>query len=79
MKNLVLFPLEAGLITLLLQLLVPHMAAMSLVPKGCVPTGTGRKKMLLQILLTFLISVAVVLLYIFVLQAPLAAHNIKLF
>lgn len=77
-KNLVLFPLEAGLIALLFQVLLPALASLKLIPRDCARSDFDKKKVFLQIGISLLISVVIVLLYIFVLKDFFAANNIKL-
>lgn len=77
-KNLVLFPLEAGLIALLFQALLPALSNMKLIPKACAQPVYERKRVLIEIAVSLLISVGIVLLYAFVLKDYFAAHNIKL-
>ena len=77
-KNLVLFPLEAGLIALLFQALLPAMAGLGLLPKRYTQPKMDRKHILLEIAVTLALSVGIVLLYVFVLKDWLSAHNIKL-
>ena len=77
-KNLVLFPLEAGLIALLFQALLPAMAGLRLLPKRYAQPEMDRKRILLEIAVTMALSVGIILLYVFVLRDWLSAHNIKL-
>ena len=76
-KNLVLFPIEAMLITLILGALTPALKSLGILPKS-------QKKMeihtedVLTIIGLLMISVALVLFYIAFLKDFLSAHNIKL-
>ena len=76
-KNLILFPLEAVLILLLLRALLPPLAEMGLVPRSVLPAQESRWRVVLAVTLTFLVSVALVLFYIFFLKDFLSAHNVK--
>ena len=76
-KNLVLFPIEAMLITLILGALTPALKALKILPRS-------QKKLelhledILTILGLLMISVALVLFYIAFLKDFLSLHNVKL-
>ncbi|MBQ6815722.1 MAG: folate family ECF transporter S component [Clostridia bacterium] len=76
-KNLILFPLEAILIAVLLRAISPALASLGLINKNTIQKIT-LKHILLTLLLT-IISVGLVLFYIFFLKDFISAHNIKLF
>ena len=77
-KNLVLFPLEAGLIALIFQTLLPALSHLNLIPRECAVSDFNRSRILLQIALSLVISVGIILLYVFWGRDFLAANNIKL-
>ena len=77
-KNLVLFPLEAVLITLILGALTPAFSSLHLLPQTQEKLKIEKKHVLLIALLTA-ISVGLVLFYVFFFKDFLSAHNIKLF
>ena len=77
-KNLVLFPLEAVLITVILGALISPLKSLGLLPRDQAGIEIRRKDIVLIVVLT-LVSVSIVLLYIFVLKDIIAQHNIKLF
>lgn len=77
-KNLVLFPLEASLICILVNALLPGLKAINYVDKGQEGIAFNKKEIVLTIFLA-LLSIAIVLLYVFFLRDYVAAHNIKLF
>ena len=77
-KNLVLFPVEAVLITVILSAFLPALRAMHLVPatqKRVTLTG----KHILPVVALSLLSVGLVLFYVFFLKDFVSSHNIKLF
>ena len=74
-KNLVLFPIESVLIALLLGAALPVLRAHGLV-QGQTALRPRRRDLLLAGGL-FLLSVGLVLFYIFFLKDFLAAHNVK--
>ena len=76
-KNLVLFPLEAVLITLILGALTPAFRSLGLLPKTQEKLRIEKKHVFLIAGLT-LLSVGLVLFYIFFLKDFLSAHNFKL-
>ena len=76
-KNLVLFPLEAVLITLILGALTPAFRSLRLLPPTQEKLKIEKKHVLLIALLT-VISVGLVLFYVFFLKDFLSAHNFKL-
>lgn len=77
-KSLVLFPLEAGLIALLFQALMPALVSLKLIASSQAFTDFRHSKVVLQIVLSLLLSVAIVLFYVFFLRDFLSANNIKL-
>lgn len=76
-KNLVLFPVEAVLIAVVIRAAMPALRALGLL-RGFDPLRPTRRDYWLAALL-FLLSVGLVLLYVFVLKDFLAAHNLKWF
>lgn len=76
-KNLILFPLEAVLITLLLGAMINPLKSLRLLPADHQKLEIRKRDMVLVAIL-MLISVGLVLLYVFVLKDFIAAHNIKL-
>lgn len=77
-KNLVLFPLEAVLITLLLGALSPALRSLHLLPKGDNDLRI-RPRHIVLVAILFAAAVGLVLLYVFFLKDVISAHNIKLF
>ncbi len=77
-KNLVLFPFEGVLIALVLFMVIPPLQHSRFADKTIVSKRPGKRHILLTAIL-FLMSVTVLLLYIFVLSPYLETHNIKLF
>ena len=77
-KNLVLFPLEATLICLLVNALLPGMKNLRYAEKDQQGIPLTKKEITLCVLLA-LFSVALVLFYVFFLKDFVAAHNVKLF
>lgn len=77
-KNLVLFPLEATLICMLLNALLPALRSSGYLPKGQQGITFTKKEIVLTVCL-FVFSVALVLFYIFFLKDFISAHNIKWF
>ncbi len=76
-KNLVLFPLEAVLITLILGALTPAFRSLRLLPPTQEKLRLEKKHVILIVLLT-LLSVGLILFYVFFLKDFISAHNIKL-
>ena len=76
-KNLVLFPFEAVVITLILAALTPAFRSLKLLPKTQEKLKIEPKHVILIIVLT-LFSVALILLYVFFLKDFLSVHNIKI-
>lgn len=76
-KNLVTFPVEAMLITLILSALVPALKSLKLVPKSQENIKLQGKDIALIVLL-LAVSVGLVLFYIFFLKDFVSEHNIKL-
>lgn len=74
-KNLVLFPLEAILITLLLSALMPALHSLGLAANGKAVQLTKRHILLIVALTA--VSVGIVLFYVFFLKDFVSAHNIK--
>lgn len=77
-KNLILFPLEAMLIVMILSAFIPALKHFRIVPADQGKVVLKLKHIILIISLTIL-SVGLVLLYIFFLKDFLAGHNIKFF
>ena len=77
-KNLVLFPVEAVLITVILSALLPALRASHLVPATQKRVTLTKRHILLVVALS-LLSVGLVLFYIFFLKDFVSSHNIKLF
>lgn len=75
-KNLVVFPVESVLITLILAALVPPLKSVGLIDKKQENISIRNKDILLTVVL-FLLSVGLVLFYVFWLKDFIAAHNIK--
>ena len=76
-KNLVLFPIEAMLITFIITAMIPPLKSMGLIERAQESVSLRKKDVVLMILL-FALSVGLVLFYIFWLKDFIAAHNIKL-
>ena len=76
-KNLVLFPLESVLITLILAALTPAFRSLKLLPKTQEKMKIEPKHVALIMVLT-LLSVALILFYVFFFKDFLSAHNIKI-
>lgn len=74
-KNLVLFPVEAVLIAVVIRAAMPALRALGLL-RGSDPLCPTRRDYLLTAVL-FLLSVGLVLVYIFFLKDFIAAHNLK--
>ncbi len=74
-KSLVLFPVEAVLIALVFRAAIPVLRSQNLL-RGTPPLRPTRRDLLLAAVL-FLLSVGLVLLYIFFLKDFIAAHNIQ--
>ena len=77
-KNLVMFPVESVLIVMFIGAFIPALKSLKLV------TATQgelvfRKKHIIIVILTALVSVGLVLFYIYFLKDYVSAHNIKLF
>ncbi len=77
-KNLVLFPIEAMVITLILTAMIPAYKSLKLIDKSQSNVSMRKKDIVLIAVLTVL-SVGLVLFYIFFLKDFVSAHNIKLF
>lgn len=77
-KNLVLFPVEAVLITIILSALLPALRATHLVPATQKRVTLTKRHILLVVALS-LLSVGLVLFYVFFLKDFVSSHNIKLF
>lgn len=76
-KNLILFPLESVLIMLLLGAMIAPLKSMRLLPANQEKLAI-RKRDIVTVAALLLVSVGLVLLYIFVLKDFIAEHNIKL-
>lgn len=76
-KNLVLFPIEAMLITFIIAAMIPPLKSMNLLERSQESVSLRKKDIVLMILL-FALSVGLVLFYIFWLKDFISAHNIKL-
>ena len=77
-KNLAIFPLEAVLICVLLNALLPGLKSLGYADKSQEGIALEKKELLLCGAFAVL-SVAIVLFYVFFLRDFVAAHNIKLF
>lgn len=77
-KNLVLFPIEGVLIVLVLNAFLPLLKSLKFVDDGQEGLELN-KKTVLTIAGVTLLSVAIILFYVFFLRGYLADHNIKLF
>ena len=77
-KSLILFPLEAALISLLFSVLLPAMSGLHLIDKRYADSRYSKARVAVQIGITLLLSVGLVLLYIFVLKDYVKENNIKL-
>ena len=77
-KNLITFPLEAVLITVLLGALTPPLKRLRLLKSDQEKLQFCKKDIVTIVLLTAL-SVGLVLFYVFYLKEYISAHNIKLF
>lgn len=75
-KNLVVFPVESVLITLILASLIPPLKSIGLIDKKQENISIRTKDIILIVVL-FVLSVALVLFYVFWLRDFIAAHNIK--
>ena len=76
-KNLVLFPVESVLIVLVLGAFIPALKSMKMVSASQGDLVFKRKHIIILILTTVL-SVGLVLFYIFYLKEYISLHNIKL-
>lgn len=76
-KNLIIFPLEASLICLLFEALMPALASYGLVSKENRHTRYDKNHLWIQISISLALSVLAVLLYIFVFKDLISANNIK--
>ena len=77
-KNLIMFPLEATIIVIVLTAALPILARTKLVDKKyCYIEKPSNVKFIIQILVLTLISVALVLLYVFFLKDFISNLNIK--
>lgn len=77
-KNLIMFPLEASLICLLFEALLPALSSLRLISAEYRHTDYDRKSLRVQVIISLLLSIAVVLLYIFVLKDLISVNNVKL-
>ncbi len=78
-KNLIMFPLEATLIVFVLSMALPILAKLKLVDKNySVIDKPSNKALVLHLILFTLLSVGLVLLYVFVLKDVVSAWNIKI-
>lgn len=75
-KNLVLFPLEAILICVVLGAFLPVLRQMKLVPREQAEMRPHAKDVVLAVVLA-LVSVGLILFYLFFLKDFIASHNIK--
>ena len=79
-KSLVLFPLEGVLIVIIISAAMPVLRSAGLVGCNYAKIDTRNKvKMIVVPLIFLLISVGIILFYIFLLKDFVASHNIKLF
>ena len=76
-KNLVLFPIEAMLITVILSAIIPAFKSLKLIDNGQENIEL-KKKDILMIITLLILSIALVLFYILFLKDFVSAHNIKL-
>lgn len=76
-KNLVMFPIEAILITVMLNALSPALYSLRLLPEK--PDLKLRPRHYVLVAVLTLLSVALILFYIFFLKDFIKVHNIKLF
>ena len=77
-KNLVMFPLEATIIVVVLSATLPMLTKMRLIdPNYCFVSKPTNKKLGIEILLFTALSVALILLYVFVFKDIIAELNIK--
>ena len=76
-KNLILFPIEAMLITFIITAMIPALKSMNLLERSQESVSLRKKDIVLMILL-FALSIGLVLFYIFWLKDFISAHNIKL-
>ena len=76
-KNLILFPLEAVLITIILGALITPLKSLRLLPRNHEKLEI-RKRDIILVAALLLLSIGLVLLYVFVLKDFIAEHNIKL-
>ena len=78
-KNLIMFPLEATLIVVVFSGTLPILTKLKLISaENCSIDRPSDKKMLLEMAFFLVLSVVVVLLYIFFLQDFISKLNIKL-
>lgn len=77
-KNLVMFPIESMLITIILGAVIPVFKSMKLISKNQETISLKPKDVILSLSL-LAVSVGLVLFYIFFLKEYISAHNIKLF
>lgn len=79
-KNLVLFPLESTLILIILSAAMPALRSVGLVKRNyCMIDTSNKFKLIIIPFIFLLISVSIILFYIFFLKDFVASHNIKLF
>lgn len=78
-KNLVMFPLEATIIVIVLSATLPMLTKLGLVDKNyCFVYRPSNKKLALEVILFTLLSVAIILLYIFVFKDIIADLNLNI-
>lgn len=78
-KNLVMFPLEATVIVVVLSATLPMLSKMGLIDsKQCYIDKPSNKKLLLEVAAFTVLSIALILLYIFVLKDLIDSLGIKL-
>lgn len=76
-KNLITFPLESVLIALVISAFIPALISLRLTPPNT-PRFPFTRKNILTVIVLFLLSVALLLLYVFVLKDYISAHPIKI-
>ena len=78
-KNLVMFPLEATIIVVVLSATIPMLTRLKLVdPKYCFVDRPSNRKLMLEIVFFTVLSVALILFYIFYLKDFITDLNIKI-
>ncbi len=78
-KNLVMFPFEALLITLIFSAVIPPMIELKVLPKESDLGKINYKRLFITVGILTVISVSLILFYIFFLKGYISEHNIKLF